>query len=77
MDFRSYGFSDAILDKKLFIDLDNWGGLLARKKHWTLRELIDTLEKAYCGKIGVEYMHIPDQDISRWIRDKIELRQFE
>ena len=60
MDYRSYGFSDAILDRKLHIDLEDWGGLLSTKKEWTLRELIDTLEKAYCGKIGVEYMHIPD-----------------
>ena len=76
MDYKSYGFSDAILDRKLFIDLEDWGGLLATKKEWTLRELISTLEKAYCGKIGVEYMHIPDQAQQRWIRDKIELRQF-
>ena len=60
MDYRSYAFSDAILDRKLHIDLEDWGGLLSTKKEWTLRELIDTLEKAYCGKIGVEYMHIPD-----------------
>ena len=35
------------------------------------------MEEAYCGKIGVEYMHITDRDQCNWIRDKIELRQYE
>ena len=35
------------------------------------------MENSYCGKIGVEYMHIPDREQCNWIRDKIELRQFE
>ena len=34
------------------------------------------MEKAYCGKIGVEYMHIPSVAQCRWIRDLFELHQY-
>ena len=74
MDLSYYGFTEADLDKKLYIDLPDWGGLLATKKNWTLRELKETLEAAYCGKIGAEYMHLHDRDTCNWIREKIELR---
>jgi len=42
--------------------MPNYGGLIDKKKEWTLREIIAALENAYCGKIGLEYMHIPDRD---------------
>ena len=47
------------------------------KKKWTIRELINSLEKAYCGSIGVEYMHIQDFDECNWIREKIEEQCFQ
>jgi len=47
---------------------------LNTKTQWTLRELRDELKKAYCGKIGLEYMHIPDRDECNWLRNKFELR---
>lgn len=56
--------------------LPQWGGLLGQKDEWTLREVIETMGNAYCGKIGVEYMHIPDRHQCNWIREKVELRQF-
>ena len=34
------------------------------------------MENAYCGKIGVEYMHIPSRQQCNWIREKFEMRQF-
>jgi 2-oxoglutarate dehydrogenase complex dehydrogenase (E1) component-like enzyme len=30
------------------------------------------LKSAYCGGIGVEFMHIADMDQQNWIRDKFE-----
>jgi len=50
------------------------GGILSKKKEWTLRELIDALENAYSGKIGVEFMHIPSREECTWIRSKFELK---
>jgi 2-oxoglutarate dehydrogenase E1 component len=37
-----------------------------------LRQIIDRLEKIYCGTIGLEYMHIEDRAQKRWIQVQIE-----
>jgi len=37
-----------------------------------LREIIDRVEKTYCGTIGWEYMHIEDRAQKRWIQVQIE-----
>jgi len=38
-----------------------------------LRDIISRMEKLYCGKIGIEYMHSNDTDIRRWVREKFEV----
>jgi len=38
----------------------------------TLRELIDVLRQTYCHTIGVEYMHILDTPIRRWLQERME-----
>ncbi|MEO0445361.1 MAG: 2-oxoglutarate dehydrogenase E1 component [Verrucomicrobiota bacterium] len=40
----------------------------------TLREMIAHLEKVYCGKIGYEFMHIHNDDVRHWLRDRIDSR---
>ena len=37
-----------------------------------LREIIERVEKTYCGTIGLEYMHIEDRAQKRWIQVQIE-----
>ena len=54
LDYRSYGFTEADLDREIFIT-----NLLGRERA-TLREIIAILRETYCGRIGVEYMHIQD-----------------
>lgn len=76
LDYRSYGFTEADLDKEFYIDAPELAGLLRRKKNWKLRELIDAYKNAYMGKIGVEYMHIYDRDQCNWIRDRFEGLQY-
>jgi len=55
-------------------DLDRYfitggfGGL----KTATLREILDILQKTYCEKIGVEYMHIQNPAEKVWLQDKME-----
>ena len=61
VDHKSYGFTDADLDREFYVDAPELAGLLRRKKQWKLRELIDSYKNAYCQKIGVEFMHIPDR----------------
>jgi 2-oxoglutarate dehydrogenase E1 component len=41
----------------------------------TLRELLSALRKTYCGTIGVEYMHIQDTRIRRWLQERMEPRR--
>jgi len=38
----------------------------------TLRELINILQKTYCDKIGVEYMHIQNPAEKIWLQSKME-----
>ncbi len=39
-----------------------------------LSEMIDRLRRMYCGKIGFEYMHIHNNEVRNWIRERIEAR---
>ena len=66
LDPRSYGFSDADLDKPIFID-----NVLGRETA-TLREIMQILRDTYCGSIGVEFMHIQDPDQKSWIQRRVE-----
>jgi len=66
LDPRSYGFTDADLDKPIFID-----NVLGRESA-TLREIVRILRDTYCGPIGVEFMHIQDPDQKAWIQRKVE-----
>jgi len=38
----------------------------------TLREIMNILEKTYCDKIGVEYMHIQNPAEKAWLQEKME-----
>lgn len=47
---------------------DGFGG----KYRGTLREILDVLRAAYCGTVGVEFMHIQEVDEKRWIQERVE-----
>ncbi|MDA9708476.1 2-oxoglutarate dehydrogenase E1 component [Alphaproteobacteria bacterium] len=66
LDPKTYGIDDNDMDKEVFID-----GVFGINTI-TIRELIGILEKNYCGKIGVQFMHIQDKEQRDWIMDKIE-----
>ncbi len=38
----------------------------------TLSELIDALERTYCGQVGAEYMHIVDAAEQLWVQERLE-----
>jgi 2-oxoglutarate dehydrogenase E1 component len=67
----NYGFTDADLDKPIFID--NVLGLETA----TLREIIAILDRTYCSTIGVEFMHISEPEEKGWIQERIEGREKE
>lgn len=73
LDTASYGFTEADLDREYFIGSWSMAGFLSEDRPIrTLRETLTRLREAYCGKIGYEYMHIPDRDRCNWLRERIE-----
>ena len=61
-----YGFCDADIDRPVYL-----GGTMGFE--WaTVRQLVDTLRKNYCGNVGLEYMHIADVEERRFLQDRME-----
>src|ERR1700730_2738674 len=66
LDPRSYGFTDADFDRKIFIDR------VLGLDFATLREIVAILQRTYCQTLGVEFMHIADPAQKAWIQERIE-----
>ena len=66
LDPRSYGFGDADMDRRIFLD-----GVLGLK-FATLREILLIVRRTYCQTLGVEFMHISDPAQKGWIQERIE-----
>src|SRR5262245_24437973 len=66
LDPRSYGFTEADMERKIF--LDRVLGL----EFATLREILVILRRTYCQTLGVEFMHISDPAQKAWIQERIE-----
>ena len=66
LDPASYGFYEADLDRKIFID--HVLGL----EFATVREMLGILRRTYCQTIGVEFMHISSPEEKAWIQERIE-----
>ena len=61
-----HGFTGAALDRKVFL-----GGTLGME--WcSIREVVDILRANYCGKVGLEYMHISDVEERRFLQERME-----
>ena len=69
LDIETYHLTIWDLDR-LFIT-----GGLARTQTATLREILDILQRAYCGKVGTEYRHIQSKEEKLWLREQIR-REF-
>lgn len=70
LDPRTYGFSDADMDREFF--LDNVLGL----EKATLRQVLSTLKRVYCSTIGLEFMHIMSPDQKGWLQARLENDQY-
>src|SRR6202048_3901713 len=66
LDLRSYGFTDADLDRKIF--LDRVLGL----EFGTLRAILAIVQRTYCQTLGVEFMHISNPAQKSWMQERIE-----
>ncbi len=63
---ESYGFSEEDLDRPIYID--HVLGLETA----TLQQIVDVLKRTYCGKIGIEFMHISDPAQKAWLQERME-----
>ncbi|MFZ5737865.1 MAG: 2-oxoglutarate dehydrogenase E1 component [Pseudomonadota bacterium] len=66
LDIRSYGFTEADLDRKIF--LDHVLGL----EYGSLRDIVAICERTYCQTMGIEFLHISNGAQKAWIQERIE-----
>ncbi|MEJ2016516.1 MAG: thiamine pyrophosphate-dependent enzyme, partial [Limibacillus sp.] len=66
LDPASYGFDDDDWERPIFINH------VLGMETATLTQIMKTVRATYCGKIGVEFMHIQDPDQKAWIQQRIE-----
>lgn len=65
-----WGLGESDLDK--VFQLPNTTFIGGNSQVLTLREIIERLETAYCGHIGLDYMFIPERSKCEWIRKRFE-----
>ena len=66
LDPGHYGFSPKDYDRPIHLD-----GVLGLETA-TLNEIMVAVKKIYCGKIGVEFMHMSSPEEKAWIQQRIE-----
>jgi 2-oxoglutarate dehydrogenase E1 component len=69
LDPAHYGLTEADLDREFET------GSLCGVERTTLADILQRLRTAYCGHLGVEYMHITDVARKRWLQERIESAQ--
>jgi len=69
LDPSFYGFTEGDFDKTFPTEAIPLPGPL------TLRQILEVLRNTYCRSIGVQYMHIDDISIRRWLRERMETTQ--
>ncbi|MCC6597734.1 MAG: 2-oxoglutarate dehydrogenase E1 component [Alphaproteobacteria bacterium] len=66
LDPAHYGFGPEDRARPIFVD-----GAFGME-YATLDELLTALRRAYCGKTGVEFLHLTDPEEKQWIQERIE-----
>jgi 2-oxoglutarate dehydrogenase E1 component len=69
LDPAHYGLTEADLTREFET------GSLFGIERTTLADILQRMQSAYCGHVGVEYMHITDVARKRWLQERIESAQ--
>lgn len=73
---EKYNLTEADLDKNFlvgeFVSGDSSGKMSLNQRGATLREVLNFMQACYCSTIGIEYMHINNTSVRRWMRNKFE-----
>jgi len=67
LDLSFYGLSVWDLDRRFAV-----GTLAGSRETRPLREILDVLRDTYCRYVGVEFMHIQELPIRRWLEQRME-----
>ncbi|KAJ6445334.1 amino-acid permease inda1 [Purpureocillium lavendulum] len=74
LDMSYYGLKNADLDRSFDIGPDLLPHFASKlRTSMTLREIIAACETTFCGKLGVEYLHISDRSKTEWLRKRLEV----
>lgn len=66
LDPSYYGFSESDFDRKFSCET------LIDETPLTLRQILEILRNTYCRSIGVQFMHIDDLSVRRWLQQQME-----
>ena len=66
LDPASYGFSEADMDRPIFIDM------VLGLTHASMRQIVEIVKRTYCGTFALQYMHISDPEQAAWLKERIE-----
>ena len=66
LDPASYGFSEADLDRPIFIDK------VLGLEMASMRQIVEIVKRTYCGTFALQYMHISDPEQAAWLKERIE-----
>ncbi|HUD45896.1 MAG TPA: 2-oxoglutarate dehydrogenase E1 component [Candidatus Baltobacteraceae bacterium] len=66
LDINFYGFSAQDMERTVHCEL------FPSNRTVTVREILQQLQDTYCRSIGVQYMHIDNSAIRRWLEERME-----
>src|SRR5580658_5563237 len=61
-----FGFAEGDMDRPVHCET------LQSNRTFTIRQIVQQLQDTYCRSIGVQYMHIDNYAIRRWLQDRME-----
>ncbi|WP_322999648.1 2-oxoglutarate dehydrogenase E1 component [Castellaniella sp.] len=68
LDPAFYGLSEADLDQ-IYSATNTY---FTKADTMTMRDILKALQDTYCRNVGVEFMHISDPAVKRWIQERLE-----
>jgi len=66
LDPESYGLTEADMDRTFSTDTIGGSDMLS------LRRILERLRNTYCRSIAVQFMHMDDLSVRRWLQDRME-----
>jgi len=66
LNWQHHGLSEVDFDTRFET------GSLVGNETASLRDIVDILQRTYCGSVGAEYMHSMETDEKRWIQQRLE-----